>query len=287
MAQADTVGQVATGDHACLTFSDPDERLDLLAAFVAEGLDAGHKVMCYTDAVAPADLTGAFVQRSVDCPPALHRQQLQIAGTESSWLAGGALSAAKMIDLLAREVDRAARDGYAGLRVTADMSWAARPLAAAEELIAFETGVATLFADGRLTAICQYDRDVFDPVTLAFAAKTHDRAVAAQVYHEDALLRICRQYRPPGVRAAGELDFRHLEPLQQAVSEAVRLDQHPEINLRRLRYIDAAAASVIVRAALSLPDGRVMTVLASPLVAKVLALSGTVDATTLRVVVAP
>jgi hypothetical protein len=68
-------------------------------------------------------------------------------------------------------------------------SAASRPVAAVDELLAFESRVAGLFADGRLTAVCQYDRQSFDQVTLAFAAKAHPRAVAAAVYYEDPLLR--------------------------------------------------------------------------------------------------
>jgi hypothetical protein len=34
-------------------FTDGDERLDLVAAFVRDGLRAGHKVVCWTDAIDP------------------------------------------------------------------------------------------------------------------------------------------------------------------------------------------------------------------------------------------
>src|SRR5689334_6624908 len=38
MADMATVDRVDAGDHACLTFSDAEERLDLVAAFVRDGL---------------------------------------------------------------------------------------------------------------------------------------------------------------------------------------------------------------------------------------------------------
>ena len=43
----------------------------------------------------------------------------------------------------------------------------------AEQLLAFEKEVGELFADGAVTAICEYGRDSFDPVTLAYAARVH------------------------------------------------------------------------------------------------------------------
>lgn len=55
---------------------------------------------------------------------------------------------------------------------------------------------------GTASVLCQYDRDRFDPVTLASVSAFHTRQVAAATYYADAVLRICRQYAPPGIRIA-------------------------------------------------------------------------------------
>jgi anti-anti-sigma factor len=282
MADQATVDGLGEGDHACLTFSDPDERLDLLAAFVRDGLRRGQKVVCWTDDVGPERLVSELAARQVRPGAALRRGQLAIAAAGTA-LTRPQLGAAGMVEVLATELDRAGREGYPGLRVTADMSWATRPLSAADELLAFETGAAGLFADGRLCLICQYDRDRFDAVTLAFAAKAHRKTVAAQVYVEHPLLRICRQYSPPGVKVAGELDYRHRDALEQALAESMRLDRHIRVNLSGLEYIDAACAAVIVSAAARLPASRRMTVTCRRLVATVLRLVNADNASRLRV----
>lgn len=274
--------QVGLGDHACLTFTDAEERLDLLAAFVREGLRAGQRVLCWTDQVPPAVLAAEFAARRVRGAAASRRGQLTIASVESALL-GGRSSARAMVAAVADEVDAAARQGYTGLRLTADMSWAARP-AGAERLLSFETEMAELFGDGRLSVICQYDRDRFDAVTLAFAASAHTKTVAAQVYHDEPVLRICRQYSPPGVRVAGELDYRHQAVLEKALAESRRLDRHMTVNLNALSYIDAACATTIVQAAMRLPASRRMTVTCHGLVAKMLDLVGGRDAPRIRVV---
>lgn len=282
MADQATVDGLSEGDHACLTFSDPDERLDLLAAFVRDGLRRGQKVVCWTDEVAPDRLIVELTNRAVRPGAALRRGQLTVAAAGSGLTAPERYGSG-MVDLLAGELDRAGRDGYVGLRVTADMSWATRPMSAADELLAFETEVAALFAAGQLCLICQYDRDRFDAVTLAFAAKAHPKAVAAQVYHEHPLLRVCRQYSPPGVKVAGELDYRHRDALEQALAESMRLDRHMYVNLTGLDYIDGACAAVIVATALKLPPSRRMTVACRRLVGTVLDLVGAGNAARLRV----
>lgn len=283
MVSPQSVDALGPGDHACLTFSDPDERLDIVAAFVGAGLDRGHKILCFTDSVSPERLPGELEARSVSALAAIDRGQLSVQGSDRSWLAGGQASARRMVDLLAGHLEMAAQEGYPILRVTADMCWASRPVAAIEQLLAFEAEVESLFADGRLAAICQYDRDSFDAVTLAFAAAAHSQAVAATVYHEDPILRICRQHSPPGVRVAGEIDFTRSGPLVQAITESLRLDHDIHVNLTQLRYLDAACVSIILQAAASLPADRRMVVTCRGLVHEMFTLVDTGDIGSLRV----
>ena len=113
------------------------------------------------------------------------------------------------------------------------MSWALRPVTGIEQLPEFEEGIAAALAGTTASVLCQYDRDRFDPVTLASVAAFHTRSVATATYHADAVLRICRQYAPPGIRIAGEIDYRAEEPLTLALSEAVRLDGDITVNMSR------------------------------------------------------
>src|SRR5256885_8558030 len=100
-----SVDELGPGDHACLTFSDPDERLDIVAAFVQAGLDQGDKVLCFTDSVPPERLPVELEQRSVSALDAIRRGQLSVQGSDRSWLAGGQPSARRMVDLLAGQLD--------------------------------------------------------------------------------------------------------------------------------------------------------------------------------------
>jgi anti-anti-sigma factor len=285
MASAVPVDRLNSGDHACLTFTDPEERLDIVAAFVAGGIDQGDKIICYTDSIEVDELSRQLLDREVPVAGPLEQGRLTVVRSERAWSASGRPDATEMIDHLADELARAGREGYPGLRITADMCWAIRPQAGAEQLLSFESEVGKLFAEGRLTAICQYDRQNFDPVTLAFAARVHPRTVAATVYHEDPVLRICRQHVPPGVRVAGELDYTRAGALSDALAEAVRLDRDVHLNLNDLRFIDAGAASVILHAAANLPAPRRMFVICQEPIDRTLTLAGASDVPELRMLV--
>ena len=172
------------------------------------------------------------------------------AGCEGRLLAGQAFRAERGGRLAGRASwSPAGRQGFPGLRVALDMSWALRPVAGIEELPEFEEGIAAALDGSTAAVLCQYDRERFDPVTLASVAGFHTRAVAAATYHADALLRICRQYAPPGIRIAGELDFQAAEPLALALAEAVRLGGDITVNMSALAFIDARCTLLIADAA--------------------------------------
>jgi anti-anti-sigma regulatory factor len=175
--------------------------------------------------------------------------QMTATGCEGRLLTGQAFGADAAVGWLAAELASSERQGFPGLRVALDMSWALRPVAGIEELPQFEEGIAAALDGSTAAVLCQYDRERFDPVTLASVAGFHTRAVAAATYYADALLRICRQYAPPGIRIAGELDFQAGEPLGLALAEAIRLGGDIVINMSALAFIDARCTLMIAEAA--------------------------------------
>ena len=280
MAATTPVDRLASGDHACLTFSDPEERLDILAAFVAAGQRRDEEIICFTDSVGVEELRTELLGRGIE-----GGSSLRVVRSDRLWGGGAAPEAATMVELLAGELQRAVERGRSGLRITADMCWAARPQANAEQLLVFESEVSRLFADGRLSAICEYDRESFDPVTLGYASRVHARTVAARVYHEDPVLRICRQHVPPGVRVAGELDHSRADALRDALAEAVRLDPDIHLNLNQLHFLDPSAARVILQTAANLPARRRMVVVCAEPVERTLIEAGATGVPALRMLV--
>jgi anti-anti-sigma regulatory factor len=262
------ITELVADDHACLTFGESEELFDLTAAFVRDGLAAGLKVMWLSDA-GSGPVIAELTRRGVEAEPAMADGRLIADGCDGALLADQLFRADAAVGWLAGALASSREQGFAGLRVAVDMSWALRPVTGAEELPRFEEGIAGLLAGTTASVLCQYDRDRFDPVTLASVAGFHTRSVAAATYYADALLRICRQYAPAGIRAAGELDYQAEEPLALALAEAVRLDGDVVINLSGLTFIDARCTMVVAEAARAIASsGRAVTVRAVPEVAE-------------------
>ena len=235
------VTDLTVNDHACLTFGDREELFDLTAAFVRDGLAGGLKVVWLSDA-GPQRATSELARRGIAVGPAVAAGQMAAAGCEGPLLSGQAFRAGPAVDWLNGQVTACRREGFPGLRVAVDMSWALRPVTGVEQLPDFEEQIAAVVAGAPVSVLCQYDRDGFDPVTLASVAAFHTLSVAAATYHADAILRICRQYAPPGIRLDGDIT----------------------INMTGLTFIDASCARMIVDAARGLGGSRTVVLQCRP-----------------------
>jgi anti-anti-sigma regulatory factor len=269
-------------DHACLTFGEPEELFDLTAAFVRDGLSGGLKVVWLSDA-GPDRLAAELARRGIAVERAMTAGQMA-AGSAACLLPDQAFSVGHAMGWLSGQVRACRREGFPGLRVAVDMSWALRPVAGIEQLPDFEQGIAAAVADTAVSVLCQYDRDRFDPVTLATVTSIHTRSVAAATYYADAMLRICRQYAPPGIRLAGEIDFNNCEPLALALAEAIRLEGDVTVNMAALAFIDVPCARMILDTARGVAGSRAVTLRCRDGVAAWFARLGTADIPGLSVV---
>jgi anti-anti-sigma regulatory factor len=260
------ITELTVDDHACLTFGEAEELFDLTAAFVRDGLGAGLKVIWLSD-VPPGQAVTELSRRGVEVAPALDAGQMTAAGCEGRLLSGQVFSADAAVGWLARQLAASRELGFPGLRIAMDMGWALRPVTGVEQLPQFEEGVAAALAGAAASVLCQYDRDRFDPVTLASVAAFHTRSVATASYHADAVLRICRQYAPPGIRIAGEIDYQAEEPLSLALAEAVRLGGDVTVNMSALAFIDGFCARMIADTARMLAGSRAVVLRCLPEVA--------------------
>jgi anti-anti-sigma regulatory factor len=251
------VNELSLNDHACLTFGEQEELLDLTAAFVRDGLASGCRVVVLSDApqLALARLGGP--EMGADSAVA---GQIVIVASADGLVGPGGFSAERAMKWLNGQLADSRRAGYAGMRIVLDMSWALQPMTGIEELPVLEEEIASAVSDAEMSVLCGYDRERFDPVTLALIAPLHSHVVATATYHDDPVLRICRQYVPPGVRLAGELDFLAGEALALALGEAIRIDGDITINMTSLNFIDASSIRMILEAAESLDPSRTVVV---------------------------
>ena len=175
VAEPATVDDLEPGDHACLTFSDADERLDIVAAFVRDGLERGDKVVCLTDLLRPDELSAELSERGLPVE-ATGSGQLEVLSSVSEYIASGTFDPGHVLSGLRSRIDGALQQGYPGLRISADMVWALRPVDGLEQLMTFELQCTKCRHPRHAGG--QYDRGGLEPSRGGRAA-AHSRAVAA------------------------------------------------------------------------------------------------------------
>jgi hypothetical protein len=193
---ADTqITDLTADDHACLTFGEPEDLFDLTAAFVRDGLACGLKVVWVSDS-APQRATSELAARDRGGVRA-GRRAAGRGGMRGPLLSGQEFGAGRAMDWLTAQMAACRQEGFPGLRVAVDMSWALRPVTGVEQLPEFEEGVAAALAGSTVSVLCQYDREGFDPVTLATVSAFHTRSVATATYYADAMLGSAASTRRP------------------------------------------------------------------------------------------
>ncbi|MEV6596584.1 MEDS domain-containing protein [Actinoplanes sp. NPDC051346] len=260
MAGAAMLDHLQLGDHICAFVNGTDDGLDLMARAVTAGLDAGEKVLVFTEPLPPAAALAGLEARGVAVAPAQRAGQVRALPSHEAYQPDGRFEPARMLDSLTGYIEQAAADGYPGLRLVGDMPWALGEPAVVDRLVAYEAQVNRLFMEGCAVGICLYDLRAFGRGLLQEVACAHPTTLTANAEPEAVpLLRIRRTSDPYGLRLIGEADLSNEAALAAAL-DAV-LDQRPDpaapivIDVEGLRFADANTAALLVRLALRAPGG--------------------------------
>ncbi|WP_433383534.1 MEDS domain-containing protein [Actinoplanes sp. CA-142083] len=262
--------KVALGDHVCWTVDDDATRLEAIAAFVRAGLLARHRVIYSGDD--PEAVLEGLERHGVGTRVALDEGLLRAVTAESSYLAGGVFDPAVSIKLWHAEVARARAEGYPGIRVVGDMTWASRRIPGAEHLPWYEAEVNTVFMEGYVAGVCAYDRRRFDPLQLRRLGFAHPGAAGMRApFEPESSLRARRTRDPYGVRLAGEVDLSNRDALRAVIGHLFDGAPAATVDVSGLTFADTAAARILVDAA---AEGPLRLVGCSPPLRKLLAFHG-------------
>jgi len=256
------------GDHLCLPFTNDHEQREILSSYIADGLLHGERVLYFADRTEPAAIDQWLAHRGVDSALAVARGQLTVRSAK-----GEAFDAATVVTGINVEMHQARADGYQGLRLTGEMSWAL----GSPSLPEFEHGIAaTVSTAGDVAAICQYDERLFDSEAVNGLVAFHASVVKIDPLHDGRRLRVVPTFSPRGLKVIGAVDDGTVAGLLEALTEA---SQWPEpvlhLDLSELEFIDVAGVRAIVRLAGRLtPERRLQIDHLTPTLRKVMTIVG-------------
>lgn len=166
-----TEDRFSDGIHLCYVFNDDRERLRTMARFHAHGLSEGEKILCLIDAVTPDEMRKSMEEVGVDIGAAA--KHFIIADAESSYCRKGTFSPKSLLDDAVAFYEQARREGYAGARISGDMSWVLRHNTPIADLLEYEANVFHYLKTAPLVAVCEYDARRFDGATIMDVLSVH------------------------------------------------------------------------------------------------------------------
>ncbi len=167
------LGGVGHGTHLCCLYGSEEEHRALLTPFLRGGLERGEKVLYIQDANETGTLLEYLLSDGVATEPFLFRGQLEFLDSRDAFLRDGIFDTAKMAALLRAAIGGALENGYPGVRVTCEMTWALAREAGSGRLAEFEANLNHIFPVQSAVVLCQYDMRRFPPETLLDALETH------------------------------------------------------------------------------------------------------------------
>jgi MEDS: MEthanogen/methylotroph, DcmR Sensory domain len=237
------------GDHVC----SPSTNAAVIRAVAVRsarcGLRDGHKMVFFTDDQGP--LRAALRDAVTGAEQALQRHQIQVLPGTASYFPDGTMHPDEMVETLSDEVDLAAHQGYAGLRVIGDLSAVSPSRRQSQALVEYESRVNKLFANGQVSAVCHYNPDGFDQEIWRHLVAAHPSTVPPTDAAVVAMLRVLRT--PTGFQLIGEADLSNGAALRHLVGAALTPEEPCAIDATQLRFADAQALGCLLRVAARTP----------------------------------
>ncbi len=186
------IQRLGQGDHVCLIYDAADEQLVTAATFITVGLERDERCVYIADDRTTVEVIDALGAAGVEVGRRLESRSLEVLTKRDAYLRAGYFDPATMIAFLREATEEALRDGFRGLRVTGEMTWALGAERGCERLIEYEALLNRFLPGQRVLALCQYNRERSHPAVIRDVLRTHPIVVFdEEVYREN------RFYEPP------------------------------------------------------------------------------------------
>jgi hypothetical protein len=172
-----TLESYPEGTHMCYIFNDESRRRDVIAAFLGSGLLEKEKVGYFVDTATPEEAVSLLRKLGVKIPDRTAPDSFSVSNAEETYCPDGTFDPERMLENLRNYYAASITEGYPGSRVSGEMSWALRGIPGSERLVEYEARVNDVLVESPVTAICQYDANLFDGGTLFDVLSVHPMMV--------------------------------------------------------------------------------------------------------------
>lgn len=224
---------VRKGAHSCAVLTSDEQWWEVLAGFVAGGMDRGERVILagLTDDEG-AELTARLAVAGGDVGASGDLVILP-EGPSGDFFE---LTDDDVVDEVTRRIDDAVGSGYRGIRLSGVYPGIG--------LGPQESTIHRLMEGKPLTVLCPYRRQNLTYDEVDRIRELHDSEVVDDALYDDSIVRVTRP-RPGWLRLAGRMNASNCAAVLDVVAAAARGGDR-DLDLASLRDIDTAAAHALI-----------------------------------------
>lgn len=170
--------EIKLHDHLCLIYENHEEQLGAIIPFMKVGLARNEKSAYIADDNTAKDVIA--VLKAIDANlfgTSLAKGSLSVLTKNESYVRNGSFVPEEMISFLGNNTENALKEGFTGLRVTGEMTWALGGDPGAERLIEYEGRLNDFFSTHEACGICQYNKNRFSEELLLKVFQTHPKVI--------------------------------------------------------------------------------------------------------------
>lgn len=172
---------IEAGGHLCLFYEkDPAEQMPALVPFIKDGIARNEQIIYVVADQTVAELSCHLKAAGVDVAAETKSGRLKLY-TRDEWRQSGPLDSAKKTAQVDEVISQAREQGFKGLRLAVEMTWATDPDVDVGALEQGEAKVNVMFSPAfPVRVICQYNRERLNPEMLIAALHTHALVMVGQ-----------------------------------------------------------------------------------------------------------
>ncbi len=184
-------------DHMCAIFRSREEQLSTLTQFLLEGFRKNEKCVCILDERTRDEVLSSLAKFDIPRQPS---DQLVFLTSEEMYLGNKSFQPDEVIRLIEEMEKQAINEGFRGLRMASDMTWALADVPGVERLTEYEAKLNHFLHQSKTVALCLYSEEMSEADRLVSAILTHPTVVLQDTIHDNPY------YLPPHVFLGREVD---------------------------------------------------------------------------------
>lgn len=152
--------ELGLGDHVAFFFKSNEERFAFVMPYMISGLRNLERCIYVAEENTVPEILAKFKESGVDIGAATASGSLSVITKHDSYLRHGMFEPERMIADLDRDVRLALQNGFSGIRITGEMSWALDLPFALGRLCEYEKELRRRWP-AQLAGLCQYNESLF------------------------------------------------------------------------------------------------------------------------------